>query len=123
MALEVTATAGIAYLDSEGTSQALQLLNQISNVATKRVTQLKMSVTTAQLAIPLGNVTSLGWAIFINRDLVNYLTILTGSAGKVVAQVPPGKSCGPIYLGSDMQAPWAQANTAACQMDYLICSQ
>jgi hypothetical protein len=123
MSNEITVSGSLTYADAEGTAQTLAMAAIMASVTTRRSTWLKMSVTTAALAIPLGNVTALGWAIFVNRDVTNYLELLTSTGGVAFARIHPGKFAGPFYLGSGITAPFAQANTGACQMEYLICSQ
>ena len=70
------------------------------------------------------DVTSLGWAMFKNLDPTNYLEIrmATGASNDHI-RIPPGKTAGPFWFGSDVTAPYAIANTAVCMLEYLICSQ
>jgi len=80
--------------------------------------QDSMSVTTAALAVPLGSVTSPHWAYFMNLDTVNYLTLFNGASGAVFLRLLAG-DCAFCPLDPSC-APWAQANTAPVQMEYLI---
>jgi hypothetical protein len=122
MANEITFSAALNYSDSESASIGLGVNALSATVATKKYMYSKMSVTTAALAINLGPVSSLGWGVFINRDTTNYLQLLTSNGGVAFARLGAGQAA-LFYFGSGVTAPYAQANTAACQMEYLICSQ
>lgn len=59
--------------------------------------------------------------MFINRDSTNFLTLKTGTGGTVMIKIPPGKFA-LFHFGSGVTAPYAIADTAACQLEYIICS-
>ena len=120
MADECTLTAKLEYSDSEDTEVSLLLEDFLSSVATKKVIRGKVSVGTSEEAIPLGEATSPGWFMAINRDETNYVEIKTATGGTIFAKMKAGEPCGPIRLGSGAQVPYWIANTAACQVDYLI---
>jgi hypothetical protein len=124
MADEVTVNGSLEYEDAEDSELSLGLANATFDVSTKKFIHHKMAVGTSEEAIPLGEVTSLGWAIFKNLDDENYLEIRSATgAGNDIIKLPPLSSAGPFHFGSDVSAPFAIANTAACQMEYLIVSQ
>jgi hypothetical protein len=121
MSQEVTVNASLEYSDSEGSEcPPLELTNFFANVTTKRFVRLKQNIGTSEEAIKLGELTTLGWAMFINRDLTNFINIKVATGGAIFAKLFPGECCGPLRLGSGAQAPFAIADTAACQMDVLI---
>lgn len=122
MADEITIDFTLSYEDSEDTDAFLQLVESLASVTTKRVVRAKQNIGTSEEAIGLGDVSSLGWAAFLNRDATNFIELRVGTGGTKFAKLPPGKGC-VLFLGSGITAPYAIADTAACQLDYLICSQ
>lgn len=120
MSQELTINASMVYADSENTSESFSIEDFIGNVTTKRYVKAKVSVGTSEEAIPLGEVTTLGWACFRNRDATNYVEIrsATGSANDII-KIPPG-GVALFHFGSDVTAPYWIANTAACQCEYFI---
>lgn len=121
MADEVTISFSLGYADSEEADVILALAQKFATVTTKRFIHAKQAIGTSEEAIKLGELASLGWAAFINRDPTNYLELRSATgAGNDIIKIPAGKGC-LFYFGSDISAPFAIANTAACQMEYLIC--
>lgn len=122
MSNELTLSGTMEYADSESADTTLQVAAKLASVSTKLYVQDKMSVTTSEVAIPLGSVSSLGWGFFINRDPTNYIELRVGTGGTKFAKLMPGEFAF-FRFGSGITAPYAIANSAACQMEYLICSQ
>ena len=123
MADEITLTAAIAYEDSEDSDILLALPTDVQvTVSTKKFVHAKQSIGLSEEAIGLGEVTSLGWSIFINRDSANFINLKTGTGGTIIMKIPAGKCAGPFLFGSGITAPFAIADTAACQLEYLIVS-
>lgn len=128
MANEITASLSLAYEDSENTSQSLSLEDVIKSVATKRITRTKQNVGTSEEAINLGDVSAPGYAVFVNRDVTNYIELKVASSGAIFARLDPdtnGDGTGGfafLKLGSGAQVPYAIANTDPCQMDVFIIS-
>ena len=121
MANEVTLTATLNYADSEGSNETLQVADKQANVASKIYTKNKQNIGTTEEAIKLGEVASLGWAIFINRDPTNFINIKAGTGGTVIVKLLPGELA-MFRFGSGITAPFAIADTAPCQLEYMICS-
>jgi hypothetical protein len=69
--------------------------------------------------IPLGPVSAPGDSAFINRDPVNFVTILSGVGGTKVSQLDPGKLL-LIPFDPSITAPAAKADTSPIQMSYMI---
>ena len=110
----------LEYEDSDGTTCDLKMAAFEHSVTAKRVYKATQKVGTTQEAIGIGELASLGWAFFINRDATNYIELKVATSGAIFAKIPPLKSCGPIFMGSGAQAPFAIANTAECKMDYML---
>jgi hypothetical protein len=81
----------------------------------------KQLVGTSEEALVLGEVSGgLGWALFRNLDATNYLEIRSGTgAGNDIIKIPAGKFA-LFHFGSDITAPYAVANSAACLLEYFI---
>jgi hypothetical protein len=122
VANEITPTASLTYADSENADVSLTpLATLVATVASKKFIHNKQNIGTAEEAVVLGEVTTPGWAIFINRDLTNFIELRVATGGAKFAKLLPGEFwCG--RLGSGAQAPFAIADTGACQMEYLICN-
>lgn len=74
----------------------------------------------AHEAIPMGDVSTAGWARFKNLDATNYVQIGTDVTGTFVPflKLMPGEPAGPLRLGTN--APYAKAAVAAVKLDYEI---
>ena len=122
MANEITFTASLTFNKPAVMSSAIarSVTALLRNVTGNFYIQDTMSVTTAALAIPQGSVVTPHWAFFQNLDPTNYLTLFNGASGAVFARLLAG-DCAFVPLDPAC-VPWAQANTAACQMEYLIIS-
>lgn len=79
-----------------------------------------ISVGTSAEAIPLGEVASLGWAFFLNKDATNFIKIRNGSGGADLLKLKAGEFAVGRLL--DTAAPYAIADTAACLLEYAILS-
>lgn len=122
MANELTLTGSLAYEDAELADIVLAITAKKANVSTKKFIHAKQSIGTSEEAIGLGEVTSLGYAVFVNRDSTNYLEVrLASGASNDHIKVSPGLFA-IFQFGSDVTAPYAIANTAAVQLEYLIVS-
>jgi hypothetical protein len=128
VANEITISASLNYDDSAGSNVTLTTANLILSAGTKQYTMLSMNVTVAAQAVPLGNLSTPGFALFVNRDQTNYISLSNVNGGGELARVPaatggtsPGIAL--LQLGSSFNAPWARSNTANCKMEILIASQ
>lgn len=91
----------------------------LASISTKKFTWAKQNIATSEEAINLGEATAPGYAIFINRDATNYIELKVATSGAIFAKLKAGECC-LLRLGSGAQVPYAIANTAACQLEYLI---
>src|SRR5688572_25955308 len=99
MADEITLTAALEYSDSENADLTLALPTDVQvTVSTKKFVHAKQNIGLSEEAIGLGEVTSLGWAIFINRDATNFINIKTGTGGTIIMKIPAGKCAGPFHF-------------------------
>lgn len=124
MANELDLSVTIEYLDSEmDDPEVARIVNFIDSVVTKLRIHNKISVSITEMALPLGQVTSLGWFFGINRDPTNFLECRVATAGAKFALVPPLHFVGPLILGAGAQVPYLIADTAACQFEYWLWSR
>ncbi len=122
MANEIRVSGQLVYDDSEGSDEFLQLAETLFTITTKKYQKCKHNIGTSEEAIKLGELTTLGWMLFKNLDSTNYVELrdATGAANDIVKVPPLGFAI--FHFGSDVTAPFAIANTAACQCEYLIVS-
>jgi len=81
---------------------------------------MQVPTTAGGTAIPLGAVTGPNWAMFTNNDATNFIELLdVASTGAKMVQLLAGESAC-FRLGTGAQVPAAFADTAICEMDYLI---
>jgi len=80
-----------------------------------------LTVQTTATVVPLGSVTEPYYAWFCNLDDTNYVQLQNGAAGAVFARLQPG-DCALVPLDPGC-VPYAVANTAAVQLEYLIVSR
>ena len=119
MANGVTLNATMEYADSTGSDESIQVSALFASISNTQFIRHKQLIGTSQEAIVLGDVTTPGWAMFVNRDTTNFITLLVASSGAVFAKLKPGEFA-LLRLGSGAQVPYALADTAACLMEYLI---
>lgn len=121
MSNEITLDADLTYSDSEGTAVSLGVIAKTVTVTTKIVSRLKQNIGITEEAIKLGEVSSIGYAIFVNRDTTNYVELKVAASGAIFAKMFPGEMAF-LRLGSGAQVPVGIANTAPVQLDILLCS-
>ncbi len=80
---------------------------------------ISIATTSAGVAIPLGSVSTLGWAWLKNLDTTNFLQVgvqVSGTFYPLIKMLPGEVSL--FRLGTS--TPYARADTAACLMEYTI---
>lgn len=122
MSRELTISGSLAYADSDSADLSLAVTNLIVNVTTKVYAKYKQSIGFAAAeALILGEVVTPTWIIVVNRDATNYVNLTVATGGAIFAHLLAGWFA-ILPLGSGAQAPFAQANTAACLVEVLLCS-
>lgn len=119
MASTATINCTLEYADSEDADEALQITDLLATVATKKYIKNKQNIGITEEAINLGELTGLGWALFINRDDTNFIELRVSTGGAKFAKLKPGEFA-LMRLGTGAQSPYAIADTAACQMEYFL---
>lgn len=120
MANEITLTASLTIFKPSQMSTAFSraVTNFQANMAGNFVEYGVLAVTTAAIAIPLGSVASPAWCFLMNQDPTNFIRIMNGSAGAKVIKLKPGVPA--FFCWDDTAVPYAQADTATANMEYLI---
>lgn len=119
MANEITINATLAYSDTEFADEMLSIVDAQMSITTKGYTKNKQLIGITEEAIKLGELATLGWAIFINRDVTNFINLKIATGGTIFAKLWPGKPAF-LYIGSGITAPFAIADTAPCNLEYMI---
>lgn len=88
-------------------------------VAGTKVQHLRQSIATTATAINLGGITTGGFIFGINRDSTNYLELRSGLTGTDLVKCKAGE---PFFfrISGDTAAPYAIANTSACELEYVL---
>lgn len=73
----------------------------------------------AEEAIVLGEVTTGGYFVAINRDATNFLSIRASTGATNFVKLGPGEMCC-FRIHSAASAPFAIADTAACELEYVL---
>ena len=119
MAAEITISASLD-VDDGVINEALSKVGLRFDWSGTKFTKHIQSIGTSEEAIDLGEITTLGWFLAVNLDNTNYVELRTGTGAsndfaKLVAK---GGLC-LLHWGSDISAPFAIANTAACRVAFL----
>lgn len=122
MADELTINVSAAYEDSEGTSLDIVIENLLTTISTKKVTRLKQNVGTSEEVLVLGDVSSLGYCVLVNRDATNFVELRVGTGGTKIIKLKPNNGVALFHFGTGVTAPYIIADTGACQVDIFLCS-
>lgn len=116
MANENTIGATLKFL--KGESDILFAKSGIlQDVAGDDYVKRTQTVGTSEEALGLGDLTSPGYILMFNRDATNYVAIRPGTGENDLIRVPPG---GVALFYCHASAPFIIANTANCQVEYLL---
>lgn len=128
MANELTISVSLDYEDSRFQTDGLSVEQIIKTVSSKKKVRHTQSIGTSEEAIALGEITSPGYAIFRNLDPTNFVNLKVATGGAIFARLDPDTNADGkggvalLRLGSGAQAPYAAADTASCDIEYIIVS-
>ena len=122
MAREFTINASLGYEDDEGSEELMQVVDFIASIATKKFSKFKINVGLTEEAIPLAEVTTIGWLILINQDETNFVSVRKATAETPFGKLAAGGGFCILQGGSGLTAPYLIADTAACQVTGLLFS-
>lgn len=117
MANEISVTCTLSFTKGS-TSDAMELpLKQITMTGDDFVHKTQLIGITEE-AINLGtDIGTNGWFMAINRDPTNFIKIRAGTGVTDTAKLLPGEPC---LFRLAATAPYAIADTASCQLEYLL---
>jgi len=119
MANELTLNATFSYSKS-GTVLSLKPAVSV-DVSGSVALHNRQSVGTSEEALQLGDVTSLGYCIVINRDATNFVEVRPGTGVADLVKVRPGKFV-VLDFADGVTAPYVVADTAAVEIEYVLLS-
>lgn len=125
MASEMSFSCALQWEDAFGVTFGLDVLNFVKTITTKRPILMTQSIGTAEEAIDLGDITP-KYGFFKNRDATNFVSIRAGTGlgnfGRLDADENGDGKTFPLIVrfGSGMTAPFAIADTAACEIVYVL---
>lgn len=115
--IQVSATLSVTKAPASQLSRSIASL-AVDLTGSKYMSGIQ-SIATSAVALALGPVTAPAWMFVRNTDPTNFVQLLTGTAGTVFAKLKP-LEIALLRLDPTVTAPAAQANTAACVVEYLL---
>ena len=118
MANEATVTTALKFTKG---SVDLNLTDSAStfDVTGTRYQRAVQSVGTAAEALDMGDITDPGWAYFRNLDASNYVELFAATGETAFLRLNAGEhAC--VRLSTSATAPFAQADTASIDLEYMI---
>lgn len=116
MANELTLSASLKFVkgstDRSFSKSGIQL-----DVSGTEFTNKSQTVGTSEEAIELGDVATPGYILIFNKDATNYVSVRSGTGAANLVKIPPG---GIALFHCEASAPYAIANTASVQIEYLL---
>lgn len=121
MANELSISVSLTYDDGDGYPITLSKSGvQVSVGTAKFIHQKNKAIGVSEEALDLGEVTSPGLAIFINKSALYYIDLKVATSGAIFARLKPGDPPFILRLGGGAQAPYAVAENAAATLEYLL---
>ena len=120
MANELHISASFSYTKSS-TSLSLSTGGLQVTVSGTAALQNRQSVGTSEEALLMGDVTSPGYIILINRDATNYVEVRPATGAADLVRLNAGEVA-LFRLAADATAPYVIANTAAVEVVYILLS-
>lgn len=116
MANELTLTAALKF--ATGTKQAQFSKSGLQfNVTGGDYIFATQSVGTSEEALGKGDITTPGYILIFNRDATNFVSIRGASGGANCIKLKPGDFALFRFSGAN---PFVIADTAACEIEYLL---
>lgn len=119
MSAEITVKMGLAVRKG-GTVTGIDLGSFSVTMTGTNVLRHRQSVGTAVEAITLGDVVAGGWILAINRDATNFVQIRAASVANPLIRLKAGEAALFRLDATYAAAPHIQADTAACEVEFLI---
>ena len=115
MANELTVSASLSFSKS-GVEASLSYGGLRFTVTGAKATRIVQAIGTSEEALDLGDVGTSGYILIKNLDSTNYVSIRPGTGTANCIKLKAGE----IAMFRIETAPWAIANTAACNVEFLL---
>lgn len=116
MANELTVSCSLTFTKSgNGDSKAYSGIS--IDVSGSKTTKIRQTIGTSEEALDIGDIGTCGFIIGKNLDATNYIEIRPGSGETDLVKVGPGE---PFMFRLAMSGPYAIADTASCDIEFLI---
>ena len=119
MAGELGASVSFTYAKGSSAAEMRSGLLKIDVAGTNFIHHRQTIGFAAEEALVLGEVATLGWAVFINRDATNFVEIRPATGAVDLIKLKPLEVAA-FRFADGVTAPFAQANTADCEVEYII---
>lgn len=117
MADELTNRASLTF-EKGGTTVTLTWGPTDIDVSGTNALHNRQNVGTSEEALLLGDVAAGGWFFGINRDATNYIEIRAGSGLADLVKIKPGEFA--FFRTAADATPYVIADTAACELEYVV---
>lgn len=117
MASEIRISCSLVF--HKGAHDGIEVGPVLATMTGTRFLHGRQLIGTVAEAIVLGEVAAGGWACFVNRDTINFVTITASSGATPLVRLKPGEPA-LFRLEATATAPFAKADTAAVELEYLI---
>lgn len=117
--LSWTASLSVAKIPPMSSPDGMNIANAPYNLSSGiYVKEIVLVPITTAVVVPLGQVTTPGWAVFYNADPTNFIRLSLAISSQYFAKILPGRM---IFMTLDPSAtPYMISDTAACLMQYMI---
>lgn len=121
MSAEITVTGSLEFDNGKDIDEALSKIGLRFDCDGTKCIKNVQTIGTSEEALAIGEVTSAGWALFVNLDNTNYVLLRPGTGGTSFIELEP-KGGFALFKFSTVSAwtPYAIADTAACRIAYMI---
>ena len=116
MANEITVTTKLSFTKG-GTTTSLEVSNLKVDVSGSRFIHNRQEIGTSEEAIDVGDLASVGYMLLVNRDATNFVEVRAGTGVADTIKLKPGESS---LIRLVATAPFAIADTAAVELEYLL---
>ena len=121
MANEITLSASLAFAKGTIASITRSVSSLSRDVAGSKVIVNVQNINTSEEAIQIGDAGAGGYMFLKNLDATNYVQIKPGTGDDPLIRLKPG-DIALFRLDDSASAPYAQANTAACDLEVMLIS-
>jgi len=115
MANELTARASLTFV--KGNEDAEFPLSFTVDITGTKCLKNTQTIANTATALELGDITDPGFLAYYNEDEDNFIEIRNGENGADVIKISP--ACGG-FVELATNAPYAIADTAACELRYMV---